>query len=181
MAITAVGLLVAIFSLLLMQKDLQDKGGLVATAPELPALRPIAQRQGLAAPDWVIENLPQNESVYLNYWASWCEPCAKELPIIQSLHEKFSPEGLKVVLVNMDTEHGNIQKARAMMTKLAPKLTSIYISEQLDPSQPSLAALPYHILLDFEQKVALEFYRSLVEYKTDFTLRLQELVQPDLE
>lgn len=40
--------------------------------------------------------------VLLNIWATWCPPCRKEMPDLQELHERYSPQGLKVVGVSID-------------------------------------------------------------------------------
>jgi thiol-disulfide isomerase/thioredoxin len=42
----------------------------------------------------------ENEVVLVNFWATWCEPCIKEVPILNRLHEKL-PE-LKMVGVSLD-------------------------------------------------------------------------------
>jgi thiol-disulfide isomerase/thioredoxin len=42
--------------------------------------------------------------VLLSFMASFCAPCKKEMPYLQSLHEKYGPKGLRVVLVSIDTE-----------------------------------------------------------------------------
>ncbi|HYM16881.1 MAG TPA: TlpA disulfide reductase family protein [Dehalococcoidia bacterium] len=38
--------------------------------------------------------------VWINFWASWCIPCKKELPDIQKLSDEFSSRGLVVLTVN---------------------------------------------------------------------------------
>ncbi len=42
--------------------------------------------------------------VMLSFMASFCAPCKKEMPYLQSLHEKYSAQGLRVVMVSIDTE-----------------------------------------------------------------------------
>lgn len=44
----------------------------------------------------------QGEPVLLNIWATWCPPCRKEMPDLQALHDRFSPQGLRVVGVSID-------------------------------------------------------------------------------
>lgn len=38
--------------------------------------------------------------VVLNFWATWCTPCRKEMPEFQSLHDRFGPNGLAVLGIN---------------------------------------------------------------------------------
>lgn len=40
--------------------------------------------------------------VVLNFWATWCQPCKKEIPHFNELYEKYSGE-VEVVILNGDT------------------------------------------------------------------------------
>jgi len=45
----------------------------------------------------------QNDTTYvINFWATWCAPCVKELPAFEKLNEKYSDENVKVLLVSLD-------------------------------------------------------------------------------
>jgi thiol-disulfide isomerase/thioredoxin len=44
-----------------------------------------------------------NDTIYLvNFWATWCAPCIKELPAIKAVEEKYANEKFKVLLVSLD-------------------------------------------------------------------------------
>lgn len=40
--------------------------------------------------------------VLLDFWASWCVPCARSFPWMSALHERRASEGLAIVAVNLD-------------------------------------------------------------------------------
>lgn len=45
----------------------------------------------------------QNDTVYVvNFWATWCRPCVKEMPAFNQLFEKYSNEKVKIILVSLD-------------------------------------------------------------------------------
>jgi len=45
----------------------------------------------------------RNDTIYvLNFWATWCVPCVKELPEIDSFAFRHKNEKLKVLLVSLD-------------------------------------------------------------------------------
>ncbi len=45
----------------------------------------------------------KNDTVYLiNFWATWCAPCRKELPEIEAIGEKFNDRKFKIILVSLD-------------------------------------------------------------------------------
>ncbi len=40
--------------------------------------------------------------VYLDFWASWCDPCTKAIPAIEKLRKEFPAEDFQVLAVNVD-------------------------------------------------------------------------------
>ncbi len=45
----------------------------------------------------------QNDTVYvINFWATWCAPCVKEIPHFEKLNQEFADSNVKVILVNLD-------------------------------------------------------------------------------
>jgi len=46
--------------------------------------------------------LPVGDVVLLNFWATWCPPCRKEIPSMVQLHERLAASGLKIVAVSVD-------------------------------------------------------------------------------
>lgn len=40
--------------------------------------------------------------VLVDFWASWCRPCKKEMPALQRLYEKYRSRGLVVIGINID-------------------------------------------------------------------------------
>ena len=82
---------------------------------------PVAR--GSAAPAFSLPERPgpgemsldslRGEVVLLNFWATWCEPCEREMPAMERLHEKLSPEGLHLVAVSVDESAEPIDQFRA--------------------------------------------------------------------
>lgn len=49
----------------------------------------------------MLEN--QNDTVYvINFWATWCAPCVKELPDFERLRQKYHRQKFRMVLVSLD-------------------------------------------------------------------------------
>ncbi len=44
-----------------------------------------------------------NDTTYvINFWATWCAPCIKELPYFEQINEKYASQRVKVILVSLD-------------------------------------------------------------------------------
>jgi thiol-disulfide isomerase/thioredoxin len=45
----------------------------------------------------------------LDFWATWCAPCKASFPKVDAIYEKHKAQGLQVVGVNEDEDHGKVQ------------------------------------------------------------------------
>lgn len=63
-----------------------------------------SQQPNLTSLDQLYNRAAQgSDTVYvINFWATWCVPCLKELLSFEMLHTRFGKEKLKVLLVNVD-------------------------------------------------------------------------------
>ena len=48
--------------------------------------------------------LEGNKYLIIDFWASWCGPCRKGIPVMKQLAKKYSKEGLAVVNISVDTD-----------------------------------------------------------------------------
>lgn len=63
----------------------------------------------------------KDRTVLLNFWASWCGPCRRELPSIAKLHEEFKGKGLVILGVN-DEDKGTAKSFAGKMGLTFPTL-----------------------------------------------------------
>lgn len=90
--------------------------------------------------------------VLVNFWATWCQPCIREMPSMERLYAKYKPSGLEIVAISLD--QGNEDDVREFVAKL--KLTFPIV---LDPDHKAKAlykvrGLPTTYLLDRKGQVA---------------------------
>jgi len=57
--------------------------------------------------------------VLVNFWATWCEPCRHEYPMLNELAKQYAPQGLKVIGVSMDDD-GDLILMRRFLSRYKP-------------------------------------------------------------
>lgn len=55
----------------------------------------------------------------VNFWATWCEPCRHEYPMLNELAKQYAPQGLKVVGVSLDDD-GDLILMRRFLARYKP-------------------------------------------------------------
>ena len=54
----------------------------------------------------------------VNYWATWCAPCRKEMPKLDAFYKKYQSKGLEIVGISIDFER-DLEKARKVARTVA--------------------------------------------------------------
>ncbi len=61
--------------------------------------------------------------VVISFWASWCSPCLKELPILENIQNKIGTEKIKVVAINFQEGRKQYRKIKKHLSALKLTLT----------------------------------------------------------
>ncbi|MFQ5709620.1 MAG: TlpA family protein disulfide reductase [bacterium] len=114
--------------------------------------------------------------VVLDFWASWCKPCQKELPFLVDLCNQRKGKDFVVIAVNLDEQASNMKK---FLSKLHVKVPfPIIVDRQgLIPPLYQVKAMPTTLLID-KQGVIRYRHRGFKEsHKATLAAELNKLLQ----
>ncbi|UPT70152.1 MAG: TlpA family protein disulfide reductase [Flavobacterium sp. JAD_PAG50586_2] len=123
-----------------------------------------------------------DENVYvINFWATWCAPCIKELPYFEKLHQQN--KNVKVILVSLDSRKDLEKKLIPFIKKKELTAEVILLSDKdynswIDKIDKSWSgSIPATLIIKGNQKLFaerdFESYAALTEYINSFTNQKQ--------
>lgn len=105
------------------------------------------------APTFVLPGDKQNinlaklkgKVVYLDFWASWCDPCRKSFPWMNDMHSRYDSNKFTIIAVNLDSSKKDASK---FLHKMPADFPIAYDPEGTVASKYNLKAMPSSYLID---------------------------------
>jgi peroxiredoxin len=108
------------------------------------------------APDFTLENMDEEKHnfgdyrgkvVLLNFWATWCPPCRREMPSMERLYQKFNGENFTVIAINQ-METGDHVFAYTGQLDVDPTFTILFDKDSKVSQAYNVKGLPTSYLID---------------------------------
>jgi thiol-disulfide isomerase/thioredoxin len=101
--------------------------------PAAPAFR-LPATHGVAALDSL-----RGKVVLVDFWASWCAPCARSFPWMNALHDSLAGQGFEIVAINLDKDR---DAADGFLAQHAPRFAVAFDPEGETAEAYHVAAMP---------------------------------------
>ena len=89
--------------------------------------------------------------VLVNLWATWCEPCLREMPSLERLQSRL---GERIAVLAVSEDRGGNKSVEPFIAKLGLKSVKIYIDPKSEVGHAfGVRGLPTSFLIDREGKV----------------------------
>ncbi|MGZ4954203.1 MAG: TlpA disulfide reductase family protein [Methylobacter sp.] len=121
----------------------------------IPIRMILAAEIGSNAPDCVLSSMNDKQSyrlkqfhgkvLYVDFWASWCPPCAKSFPFLNDLDRDLKDRGLQVIGINLDQEP---EDAKAFLAKYPANFSVATDANEKCARDLDVKAMPTAYLVD---------------------------------
>ena len=94
-----------------------------------------------------------NKVIMINFWATWCPPCRREIPAFIELQDKYRDKGFSIIGVALDTPQAAIDFVDPMGINypiLVGEEEGIELTQQYGNQ---LGVLPYSVIVDRKGKI----------------------------
>lgn len=99
------------------------------------------------------EYVGKNKYVLVDFWASWCGPCCREMPNVVEAYNKYKSKGLEIVGVSLDQKKEPWLAAVERMNMTWPQLSDLKGWKCEAADLYGVKAIPSNILFDKDGKI----------------------------
>ncbi|PUA28409.1 MAG: redoxin [Cellvibrio sp. 79] len=92
----------------------------------------------------------RGQVVMLNFWASWCGPCRKEMPLLDAMYQRYSSAGFVLYGVNVEEDNTDAKK---LLKELGVTFPVLFDTESKASSLYSVDAMPTTVVIDKKGQV----------------------------
>ena len=135
----------------------------------------MAGKIGTRLPDFSVKDLQghplssadlRGKVVLVDFWATWCQPCKKEMPGFQELLDRYGSQGFAVVGLKFDTM-ADTEDPVLFAKKIGVRYPLAAVSDDLKQKFGGIEGLPTTMLYDrrgiLRKKIIGFEYTSVVE------------------
>ncbi len=83
--------------------------------------------------------------LYVDFWASWCPPCAKSFAFLNAINHELKAQGLEVAVVNLDEQ---VDDAKAFLTEHPTNFSVLVDATKQCAKDFDVQAMPSSYLID---------------------------------
>ncbi|MBS0395525.1 MAG: TlpA family protein disulfide reductase [Proteobacteria bacterium] len=87
----------------------------------------------------------RGQVVMVNFWASWCEPCRKEFPLLDQIYKKYRAAGFTLVGVNVEPDS---KDAEGFIAKTPVTFPIVFDKDSAVSKGYHVSGMPTTVLID---------------------------------
>jgi cytochrome c biogenesis protein CcmG/thiol:disulfide interchange protein DsbE len=144
-------------------------------------LKEIMPQIGQPAPDFVLKNLDGNEVkladfegkvVIVDFWATWCGPCGREMPTWVDLQSRYASRGFTMIGISVDKDRAAV---RPFTEKNKLSFPVLLADAKVQRDYGGIRSIPTTFVLDKKKNIRYTF-QGVPKDQAIFQQRVEELL-----
>lgn len=129
-------------------QTLNDRNSSVQVADQLPAFT-LNDMHGQArhSSEW------QGKTLLINFWATWCPPCRKEIPLLIQAQNDHAEQGLQVIGIALEQAETVVEYAEEIGLNYPSLVGSVDVIDLGNQLGNQIGALPFSVLVAADGKI----------------------------
>lgn len=120
--------------------------------------------------------------VFLNFWASFCEPCIEEMPSMERLVRQYEDQGLVMVAVSHDAEKADMDRFMAQfLPGSRSSMTVLWDPEARVAGDYGTELIPETYILDRDGRVVARFVNAYDWTRPEVKQLIESLIRGESE
>jgi len=99
---------------------------------------------------FTLDDLLGKGPIVIDFWATWCKPCIKELPYVQRLKDDYAEQGVQVLAVTIDSPKSQSQVRKFVNTREYTFRVVMDGEQDVFRKMQGKGTIPYLVILDRE-------------------------------
>lgn len=116
----------------------------------------------------------RGQVVMLNFWASWCGPCRKEMPLLEKIHKKYKRLGFTLLGVNVEE---NSSAAKKYLRDVKVSFPILFDNTNKTSKLYNVRAMPTTILIDRSGNKRFLHKGYKPGYENDYKKQIKQLLR----
>lgn len=141
-----------------------------------PARQAMPDLRGTLAPEFALPTLQgetrrlsdwQGKVRLINFWATWCPPCRRELPTFQALQDEYAAQGFQVITIAIDDPDSVAQLASELDLRfplLAHETRTLSVAREYGNTRD---VMPYSVVLDRDGRIVEQHAGELTRRRAE--------------
>lgn len=101
----------------------------------------------------IMSEIRKNKVTVIDFWASWCGPCCREIPFMIELYNQYKDKGLGIVGISLDQDHDAWVTTTAKLGITWPQMSDLQGWENAAAQHFNVTSIPHTIVVDQSGKI----------------------------
>ena len=116
----------------------------------------------------------RGQVVMLNFWASWCGPCRKEMPLLEKIHKKYKRLGFTLLGVNVEE---NSSAAKNYLKDVKVTFPILFDATNKTSKLYNVSAMPTTVIIDRNGNQRFQHKGYKAGYENDYVKQIKKLLR----